>query len=80
MLPIKVRDPIVTERRSSVADKITFPFKDEYGRMNNTLENIKDADKLRDGPERLTIVEPMEKLRQISEGYAPYSEGKAGCD
>ena len=42
MVPRHLREPILAERISLVADKITFPLKNEYERVNTTLAGIKD--------------------------------------
>ena len=76
-----LREPIVAERISWVADKITFPLKNEYERVNITLEGKKDIASSREGPESLEMVNvatPTPKLRYISEGGVHYSEGVAG--
>ena len=81
MVHRQLREPIVAERISLVADKITFPLKNEHERVNTTLEGIKDIVSSREGPEGLEMVDVdshKPKLRYISEGYAHYSEGAAG--
>ena len=81
MVPRHLREPIVAERISWVADKITFPLKNEYERVNITLEGKKDIASSREGPESLEMVDvaiPRPKLRYISEGGVHYSEGVAG--
>ena len=81
MVPRQLRDPIVAERISLVADKITFPLKNEYERVNTTLEGIKDVASTREGPEVLEMVDvdtPKPRLHYVSEGYLHYSEGTAG--
>ena len=81
MVPRQLREPIVAERISLVADKITFPLKNEYERVNTTLEGIKDVASNREGPEVLEMVDvdtPKPRLRYVSEGYLHYSEGTAG--
>ena len=64
-----------------VADKITFPLKNEYERVNTTLEGIKDVASNREGLEVLEMVDvdtPKPRLHYVSEGYLHYSEGAAG--
>ena len=81
MVPRQLREPIVAERISLVADKITFPLKNEYERVNTTLEGIKDVASNREGPEVLEMVDvdtPKPRLHYVSEGYLHYSEGTAG--
>ena len=81
MVPRQLREPIVAERVSLVADKITFPLKNEYERVNTTLEGIKDIASSREGREVLEIVDvdtPKPRLHYVSEGYLRYSEGTAG--
>ena len=57
MVPRQLREPIVAERILLVADKITFPLKNEYERVNTTLEGIKDVASNREGPEVLEMVD-----------------------
>ena len=81
MVPRLLRDPIVEARISLVADKITFPLKNEYERVNATLEGIKDVASTREGPEVLEMVDvdiPKPRLHYVSEKYLHYSEGTAG--
>ena len=81
MVPRHLREPIMAERVSLVADKITFPLKKEYERVNTTLEGIREVASLRDGPHDLEMVDvdsPKPKLRYISERCLHYSEGTAG--
>ena len=81
MVPRQLKEPIVAERISLVADKITFPLKNECERVNTTLEGIKDIASTREGPEVLEMVDvdaPKPRLHHVSEGYLHYSEGTAG--
>ena len=80
MVPRQLREPIVAERISLVANKITFPLKNEYERVNAALEGIKDIASTREGPEVLEMVDvdtPKPRLHYVSEGYLRYSEGTA---
>ena len=77
MVPRHPREPIVAERISLVADKITFPLKNEYERVNATLEGVKDIASSREESEGLEMVDVESanpKLRYISKGYAHYSK------
>ena len=66
MVPGQLREPIVAERISLVADKVTFSIKNEYERVNTTLEGIKD------------IAETLERVNvDLSDGYLHYFEGTA---
>ena len=76
MVPRQLREPIVAERVSLVANKITFPLKNEYESVNTTLEGIKDIASSREGPE--VVDTPKPRLHYVSEGYLRYSEGTAG--
>ena len=69
MVPRQLREPIVAERISLVADKITFPLKNEYERVNTTLEGIKDVASNREDPEVREMVDvdtPKPRLHYVS--------------
>ena len=57
MVPRQLREPILAERISLIADKIIFPLKNEYERVNTGLEGIKEIASSREGPEILEMID-----------------------